>query len=110
MTPTVAETGELLRLRVARTAEAATGIACESWLRLLGPVVPTPASWVIDSYRGDPTSAMIARRIAREVAEHFGYAPVAARTDGDVALFGWPADATPADRPAIPASARSRSS
>lgn len=91
MTPTMTETGAQLRVRVARTAEAATGIARETWLLILGDVLPTPTSWYIASYHGDPTSTMIARRIAREVAEHVGYAATPVPVDQAIALFDWPA-------------------
>jgi hypothetical protein len=59
-----------LRGRIARAAEAATGISRRHWMQVVPAVSCNGESWE-PHIRGDPTDIAIARRIAEEVRRHF---------------------------------------
>jgi hypothetical protein len=62
---------EALRQRIAKTAESATGVPADHWLKVIGRIDPAGESWAVSSFRGDPTDHAIALRLADEVRRHF---------------------------------------
>jgi len=62
---------EALRQRIAKTAESATGVPADHWLKVIGRIERDGESWVVSTFRGDPTDRAIALRLADEVRRHF---------------------------------------
>lgn len=62
---------EALRQRIAKTAEFATGVPVDHWLKVIGRIDRVGESWAVSGFRGDPSDHAIALRLADEVRRHF---------------------------------------